>query len=268
MAIKKVLITVKTYPTLSRRYEELVCTAGVLEDGTWIRIFPIPYRKLDFMEQYKKYDWIELDLVKNKKDFRPESFRPKSFDTEIKVVDHIGSKGNWYERKKYVLNNVYTDISQLISEAKDKNKQKSLAVVKPQKILDFIYIEDSREWDHKKVEAMNQMNLFEKRDGEFKVVRKLPYKFSYKIEDSNGKIRTMMIEDWETGALYWKMMKKYNNEKTACEKVKQKYLDEFSIKHDLHLILGSTQKYHHVSPNPFIIIGTFYPQKGDENLFS
>jgi hypothetical protein len=34
MALTKILITVKTYPTLSSRYDELVCTAGFLEDGT------------------------------------------------------------------------------------------------------------------------------------------------------------------------------------------------------------------------------------------
>jgi hypothetical protein len=31
----KILITVKTYPTLSEKYDELVCTAGFKEDGTW-----------------------------------------------------------------------------------------------------------------------------------------------------------------------------------------------------------------------------------------
>jgi hypothetical protein len=29
----KVLISVKTYPTLSTKYNELVCTAGFLENG-------------------------------------------------------------------------------------------------------------------------------------------------------------------------------------------------------------------------------------------
>jgi hypothetical protein len=33
-----ILIAVKTYPTLSEKYDELVCTAGFKEDGTWIRI--------------------------------------------------------------------------------------------------------------------------------------------------------------------------------------------------------------------------------------
>ena len=39
MALTKVLITVKTYPTLSTKYDELVCTAGFREDGSWIRIY-------------------------------------------------------------------------------------------------------------------------------------------------------------------------------------------------------------------------------------
>lgn len=35
MALTKVLIAVKTYPTLSSKYDELVCTAGFREDGAF-----------------------------------------------------------------------------------------------------------------------------------------------------------------------------------------------------------------------------------------
>jgi len=40
MGKERVLITVKTYPTLSRKYGETVCTAAVREDGSWVRIYP------------------------------------------------------------------------------------------------------------------------------------------------------------------------------------------------------------------------------------
>ena len=53
MALTKILIAVKTYPTLSGKYDELVCTAGFKEDGSWIRIYPIPFRKLEHSSQYK-----------------------------------------------------------------------------------------------------------------------------------------------------------------------------------------------------------------------
>ena len=78
MAKTKVLITVKTYPAISGKYDELVCTAGFTEDGKLIRIYPVPFRKKDYSQQYRKYEWIELDLVKNTSDFRPESYRPYS----------------------------------------------------------------------------------------------------------------------------------------------------------------------------------------------
>ena len=83
MALTRVLITVKTYPTLSTKYEELVCTAGFREDGSWIRLYPLQFRQRPYAQQYKKYQWIEIDLVKNEKDFRPESFRPVSHETYI-----------------------------------------------------------------------------------------------------------------------------------------------------------------------------------------
>ena len=117
MALTKVLITVKPYPTLSAKYDELVCTAGFREDGTWIRIYPLSFRKKSYHEQYKKYDWIELDLVKNDSDFRHESYRPYSNDSEINIVGHIETASNWEERKKICLGKIYYNLAELIAEA-------------------------------------------------------------------------------------------------------------------------------------------------------
>ncbi len=63
MALTRVLITVKTYPTLSQKYGELVCTAGIRSDGSWVRLYPIPFRRLYQDGRYKKYDWIETAIV-------------------------------------------------------------------------------------------------------------------------------------------------------------------------------------------------------------
>ena len=59
MPRKKVLLTVTTYPLPSRSYDELVCTAGILENGAWIRIYPVPLsflrgqRETGEMESFK-----------------------------------------------------------------------------------------------------------------------------------------------------------------------------------------------------------------------
>lgn len=263
MPLTKVLITVKTYPTLSAKYEELVCTAGFREDGSWVRIYPIPFRKKSYDQQYKKYDWIEVDLVKNKNDFRPESYRPVSLDAEIKVCEHIDTKNNWEERKKICLRKIYYNLSELITEAKNKNICTSLAVFKPAEILDFYCKPVEREWDKKKLSKLRQLNLFETaKDNKFKVVQKLPYKFKFHFKDNSGTESQMMIEDWETGQLYWNCLARHDgNEEKALADVRKKYFDDFARNKDLYFFLGTTQAHHFKSQNPFIIIGTFHPNK-------
>lgn len=54
----KVLITVKTYPIPSKKYDELVCTAGITDKGDLVRLYPINFRDLPFSKQYHKYQWI------------------------------------------------------------------------------------------------------------------------------------------------------------------------------------------------------------------
>jgi hypothetical protein len=262
----KVLITVKTYPTISGKYEELVCTAGFTEDCQWIRIYPLPFRKIAYEQQYRKYEWIELDIVKNKSDFRPESYRPYSIDTEIVRGEHIDTRNNWTKRKEIVLNKVYDNLTTLIKEAKNKDICTSLAVFKPTKIIDFSTTEVEREWDRKKIEklkaAREQTNLFEYPEDPFDVVDKLPYKFTYTLKDKEGKKSTMMIEDWEIGALYWNLIRKYEgNEAKAVSDVRKKYFDDFAKTKDLYLFLGTSQIHHYVSHNPFMIIGAFHPKK-------
>ncbi len=115
-----------------------------------------------------------------------------------------------------------------------------------------------------------QLSLFENHhlDEEkyFNVVKKLPYKFSYRFTDEQDK-STLMIEDWELGQLYWNCLKKSNNnEQQAIEKVRRKYFDGLFIKKDLYLFLGSSYPNHYISHNPFVIIGLFYPNK--ESLLS
>lgn len=216
----------------------------------------MPFRKLSYALQYKKYHWIEVDLVKNTKDFRPESYRPNS---EIKILDWVNTNNNWQKRKEYALKHVYYDLRELIDEAKDATKRTSLATFKPSEILDFIAEPTGRTWPADKLAQLNQLNLFEER---LKPVKKLPYNFYYRFKDINGLESRQLIEDWEVGALYWNCLRKYKcTEDKAIEHVKNKFLTDFANNKDLYFFLGTTQAFHLKSKNPFIIIGTFYPKK-------
>ena len=265
MALTRVLITVKTYPTLSTKYEELVCTAGFREDGTWIRIYPVQFRKKSYNEQYSKYEWIEIDLVKNKEDFRPESFRPISHDSEIKIVGEIKADGgSWNERRQIVLKKVYRNLTELIAEAKNKKIGTSLAVFKPTAIKRVLVEPTEREWNKDKLSTLNQLNIFESANSKRSVViRKLPYKFSYIFIDEAGREATLMIEDWELGQLYWNCLRKYegpDRETKACKDVVSKYYDDFVKTKDIHLYLGTSKQFHTLGLNPFMVIGTFHPK--------
>lgn len=257
----KILITVKTYPSISTKYEETVCTAGMNEKGEWIRIYPVPFRKLPYSQQYPKYQWVEMDLVKNTSDFRPESYRPANVDVDdlISFGNKIDTKNKWAKRKEIVLRNVFTDLTKLIEASKTEGIYTSLAVFKPTKVKDFIIEKSARDWNKNQKAALQQGNLFENKS-DFEVVKKLPYKFSYKFEDCNGRESTLMNEDWEVGALYWNLLKKYNgDEKKACSDVKKKYWDDFAMTKDLYFFLGTTKLNQLRAPNPFVIIGTFHP---------
>ncbi len=275
MAVTRVLISVKTYPILSATYDELVCTAGFREDGSWVRIYPVPYRKLKYADRYEKWQWIEIDIVRNTRDFRKESYRPVDLDKDIITRETIPTTRNWLLRKEFALKNVYYDMSLLINEAQDINIGTSLAVLKPKNVIDFVWEPCEREWDKRKLDAIiarqAQMSLFDQEETKriFHVAKKLPYKFSYVFTTEDDKERTLMVEDWELGALYWNCLKRAKGDEVlACQKVKEKYYDYMVNRCDLHFFLGTTKRFHNIGQNPFIIIGLFYPLKEDNTQLS
>jgi len=270
MAKERILITVKTYPTLSKKYTELVCTAGVREDGSWIRIYPSPFRFLNDTQRYRKYQWIELDLVKNKNDPRPESYSPANID-DITLGDFVGTEQSWAHRKKLILepNIVHTSLETVIAGA--KADEFSLAIFKPTKILDFTIEATEDEWEDDKLKAaqaaLDQGSFFdESKNDDFSIMPKLPYKFKYRFADDTGKVSNMMIEEWEIGQLYLNCIKG-NTPEIAAQKVRQKYLDDFARTKDLYLFLGTTRLWHKRAPNPYVIIGTFQPPHTDQLTF-
>lgn len=263
---RKIFIVVKTYPTLSTKYDEIVCTAGILDDGSWARIYPLPFRKLDYEKRYKKYQWLEVPLQKNTGDPRPESYKVGDI-TQIKLIgEPVGTARGWEERKRIIFNNnpVCTDLTGLIEQA--KKNELSLTIFKPEEIIGFVVEETERKWSRDKLTLLKakakQLSLFQTEEEvkrEFSIVDKLPYNFFYRFRDKTGREAKLMIEDWEIGMLYWNCLKKTEgNEQEAISKVKEKYLVTF-LKKDIYLFLGTTKRFHGWAKNPFVIIGVFYP---------
>ena len=269
----RVLITVTAYPLPSRSYDELVCTAGVREDGSWIRIYPVPFKFLEF----SKYQWIELDLIprERREDFRPESYRPKNVDmNDLKIIKKLDTRQRWYERKRACLRNVYTNMSSLIDESKHPSNV-SLAAFRPSTINRLKVEQDEREWKPEWLRQLREVDLLtaddSDTDGPRVPVDKIPYKFKYEFKDDGGRTSNMTIEDWEIGALYRNCLANaHGDEDIAVAKVRQKYEEEFLANKDITLFLGTTLEHHRSRhTNPFTIVGVFYPPRDtQESLFN
>jgi hypothetical protein len=267
MERKRVYITVKTYPTLSEKYDELVCTAGICEDGSWIRLYPLPFRKLENEQKYKKWQWIEVDVERNISDFRPESYKVLNIDN-LKIIPSESGKVNWGERKRIIFQaeDAFTNKAEILRLTKSNPPTRTLLTFKPAQIIKFYTKPTEREWSKDKLELIKekakQLSFFQTQEElieEFKIVDKLPYEFRYVFTDDEGIESDLMIEDWEIGALYLNCLKDANgNENIAIEKVKARYWDDF-MKKDIYLFLGTRLRDQSRSPNPFSIVGVFYP---------
>ncbi len=267
---EKILITVKTYPILSRKYAELVCTAGVNESGEWRRIYPVRFRRLHDVQKYRKFQWIEAEIRKSRTDRRPESYNIIREESLRILGKPLTTADKWILRREAFFDKVpfHEDLRVMIQAA--HQNELSLAAFKPAEWLDFTHEPIGKEWDPKKLADLEAQRLqldFFKDEAtlaeELKVVKKLPHRFSYRFKDIQGKESKLMIEDWEIGALYWNCLRSSNgDEAKAIRKVKTKYWDEFVVskRFSLSLILGTTLEHHNrKSLNPFVIIGVLAP---------
>jgi hypothetical protein len=66
-----------------------------------------------------------------------------------------------------------------------------------------------------------------------------------------------MIEDWEVGALYWKLIDQGATPHDACQGVRKKFLEEIcGPNRDTYFFVGTVSAH----PRNFVIIGIFWPK--------
>lgn len=261
--IEEIFVIAKTYPTRSKKYKELVCTAGINRRGEWIRIYPIPFRNLEDYKKFKRYTWIEAEITPDKSDPRIESHKINT--SSIKILENIPTNKEWGRRKQLILENsrIYTNLREII-DAATKTNTLSLCTFKPTKFLDIIVIKNPKEelTEKEKKEHINaNRSLFdmESCELEFTGMPHIPYKFKIRFEDDVGKASSLSVIDWEIPQLYLNYKKE--GDEIAIEKVKEKLLWMLKER-DLYLFLGTMKQMHiKKSKNPYTIIGLFYPPK-------
>jgi len=257
------MVTVKAYPSVSIRYKELVCCAGILENGDWVRLYPVPYRQLPTWQQFEKYDVIEVDVERRAahKDNRPESWMP-ILDT-LKKIDHVPTnKGNWDARLKWIKPTLLKGYAELTSLQETENK--SLAAFKPSRILDIEVSPDAGEWTPAQQSALDQRELFDGFDKE--PIEKVPYRFRIGFLDEIGKDHWLSVIDWEFFQLWRKERDRLGSEEKAAEQVRKKL--EWITSGDRELILYAGNLANPIMRKSFMILGCCYPKDDPQLTFA
>jgi hypothetical protein len=150
-----VLVTVKTYPTPSKKYIETVCTAGITTDGRLVRLYPLPFRLLGDDKQFAKYQWLSASISKSG-DSRPESY--KVDESSLTIGTKLGTASGWAERKRIVLPHLSPSIEYLRKLQAEKGT--SLGLIKPASIKRFYRANSIDEWTEAELAKLKQQDMF------------------------------------------------------------------------------------------------------------
>jgi hypothetical protein len=261
----KILIWGKTYPELSKKYIETVCTAGVLESGKPVRLYPITYRYLND-EQFKLYQWITAGLLKNPNDSRPESYK---IDCDSITLGQKlpATDDEWGKRGEFMLKDKGWQFESVddLQEAQKKDRT-SVGIVIPREITKVEAAdrseEDARSFGEKfedlkrTVEAQRaQIQMFE--DAIPPEMKKLEFLKSRvmvswlcKTKDCSG--HKMQVLDWGLCEL-----QRREGSEAAVKRMKELCKLET---YDLKFFLGNLFQY----PTSFLIVGMWYPKRRDD----
>ena len=259
-----VLVLVKTSPLPSRKYGEVVCAAGVLPTGEWVRLFPVPFRRLGKSHQFKKYQWIKCYAYKPENDDRPESYHIDMMH-DIEVGEYLRPVKHWEMRRQSVLDKVkpkiYTNLEELKRDG--LGNKVTLAVFKPTRVRFHSVVAikpDDPKRIHAAMSAVLSPDLFEDNSWreKFRLCEKTPFDFKYEVVDDAGKKANFTILDWEISTLFYKQKLTHNGDiEKARSDVEHMYSSRFLSKDiDLHLYMGTMNKFQHMHVNnPWSIIG-------------
>jgi hypothetical protein len=259
-AIKRILILCKTYPSPSARHTETSCVAGIAEDGTVLRIYPVPFRLIEGNRQFRKWQWIDARVQRATDDRRKESHR--IFVDTITVGNTLSTERAWESRRLWLDKLPTFDDFDSLQLARQQKDGPTLALLRPASIarLEITPVEHP-EWTseerEKLLRAQHQGALFNDGSRDVRLLRKLPFDFHYVYtcasRDTTREFRHKIV-DWEAGALYWNVRRDHGPNWESPFRAK---LERDLPAQDLMFLMGTIHRF----PDQWLIVSLVYPPK-------
>jgi hypothetical protein len=248
----ELLVTAKAYPSVSVKYGEAVCVAGVrldTDEPEWIRLYPVRFRDLPLEQRFRKYQVIRLRAKKHSGDARSETWRPDV--GSIQPGKFIRAGGAWEARRDLVEALIGPTMCQLHKGRKRGGDGPSLGIVRPLRVRS-IRVSAEEAWSSGQQGTVGQGNLLTTKTDLVKPGHAFAY--SYLCEEPGCRGHVQKIVDWELGEAYrhWE----YSTDELIC-RIKRRWQDDmFSERRESFLFVGDQ----HRRPGQFLVLGTFSPE--------
>jgi hypothetical protein len=245
------LVLVKAYPSVSSKYGEAVCVAGVRLDGPqpeWVRLFPVGFRDLPDEQQFEKYHVVSLRAQKHSTDRRAESYRPDL--SSIRVGQQLPAGGHWPSRRRWVEPLLGPTMCELHRARKGGGDAPSLAVVRPRRVLDVV-ARDADPWTPGQ-RTLGQASLLATKSTLEKPAHSFAYRWECEEPGCNG--HTQGIVDRELGQAYRSWQRRGYD---VIEAVRRRWLDDICGERRETMFFVGDQ---HKRPGQFMVLGTFWPE--------
>lgn len=241
--IVDLMLMVKTYPQPSKKYQNLVCSAGITDDGRWMRLYPVKFELFQGRESIHKYDILRLKVEKNGSDLRKESYKV------IEILDRsTKDEADWSERERWI-NKVGIDMSMEDLQRRYHEDFTSLGIIRPMDIQKLISEKPVSEEDIQ-ISKDIQMTLFNE---PIRIVDEIMNKFQYVFSCDGQYEHGIMCEDWELLEAYRKYWEIYEDPEIVWRKLNDRFFD-WLLGRDLHFVMGTHSRF-----PTWMIIGLHYP---------
>lgn len=200
-----VLVNCKTYPAVSSKYIETVCTGGIARDGRFIRLYPIPFRLLDEKSQYGRWDVIRVRVYRDTKDARPES-RHLEPGSPITIIDSINSESQRWEWMR-------CGLFESVEQMERKGLTNGLVEIEPSELY---WEPEKKKWSPKQLEVFAQGNLFHGRETIEAMADRVPWQFKLRFtEKVSGRKFNQKVLAWSYYQGFRRQLHHLGNESLA-----------------------------------------------------